>query len=405
MNNSLIINELLFYIQNRIRSATKEKIVKACSAFYELPDIYTAISTLESALKICLSKRNTSDDLKVKLVTDLYDKIWSLDASATSLPTFVAADIEQVPQDRKDSADTDPLASVEQLLSSINTLKSAVKQLQTTMITREFFDRSIAEFKTITALAPSVSSSTASFETSSTTPFAMPSETSSLAPSVMPSAAPSAESSAASSAAPSAASSMVSPAMLLATPAADISEEMRVPDSPLPIFSQTQPIVPPESLGATAALFSSVANPSLTKKQNLEIVQRQKGKTNVAKKKPTMRNAHSSLVIGKNVSVGLTSFRGADLTTARYIGKLDVGVDADAVREFLNGNDVDVVSVEKIKTSHNKFSSFKLVIKKSQLPKIQDAALWPEGVVVGRFWLPKSSSASVDSAQSLNENG
>ena len=388
MNNSLIINELLFYIQNRIRSATKEKIVKACSAFYELPDIYTAISTLESALKICLSKRNTSDDLKVKLVTDLYDKIWSLDASATSLPTFVAADIEQVPQDRKDSADTDPLASVEQLLSSINTLKSAVKQLQTTMITREFFDRSIAEFKTITALAPSVSSSTASFETSSTTPFAMPSETSSLAPSVMPSAAPSAESSAASSAAPSAASST-----------------MGVPDSPLPIFSQTQPIVPPESLGATAALFSSVANPSLTKKQNLEIVQRQKGKTNVAKKKPTMRNAHSSLVIGKNVSVGLTSFRGADLTTARYIGKLDVGVDADAVREFLNGNDVDVVSVEKIKTSHNKFSSFKLVIKKSQLPKIQDAALWPEGVVVGRFWLPKSSSASVDSAQSLNENG
>ena len=63
-DEKLVVNELLFYIQNKIHATPKDAIVESCVKFYTIDEITTAISVFESALKIRLSKRNKSDDLQ-----------------------------------------------------------------------------------------------------------------------------------------------------------------------------------------------------------------------------------------------------------------------------------------------------------------------------------------------------
>ena len=117
--------------------------------------------------------------------------------------------------------------------------------------------------------------------------------------------------------------------------------------------------------------------------------------------KQRKRDTSASIIIGKNVSAGLVSFKGADLTVARYVGRVDTSVEADVIRDSLVAKGVHVVSLDKLKNNHNRFASFKLVVKKSQLSIVEDASFWPEGVIVGRWWAPKST----ESAKELTGNG
>ena len=88
------------------------------------------------------------------------------------------------------------------------------------------------------------------------------------------------------------------------------------------------------------------------------------------------------------------SLKGADLTVAKYIGRLDNETQADDVKGLLEEKGVDVVSIDPIKAKHDRFKSFKLVVKRSQLSIVEDAELWPTGVIVGRFWSAKSADAN-----------
>ena len=125
-NNSFVASEVLFFIQNKINTSTKNEIVDVCAKFYHINEITAAITTLESTLKIRLSKRHKADDLPVKLLSDIYDKLWSLDASATQIvPKFVACDLSRIPQ-----ANSNSLATMEQLLATVHNLKMDVKTLQ-----------------------------------------------------------------------------------------------------------------------------------------------------------------------------------------------------------------------------------------------------------------------------------
>ena len=98
-------------------------------------------------------------------------------------------------------------------------------------------------------------------------------------------------------------------------------------------------------------------------------------------------NKNSSIVIGKNVNTGVVSWRGADLTVARYVRRVAVGTSADEIRLSLESRGVEVVSLEPILTRHARFSSFKLVIKKSQLSNYNRA---------GRFLAGRSRSCFVN---------
>ena len=50
--NVLSVNELLFYVQNKIHSTPKDAIVETCAKFYSNEEINEAIVNLENALKI-----------------------------------------------------------------------------------------------------------------------------------------------------------------------------------------------------------------------------------------------------------------------------------------------------------------------------------------------------------------
>ena len=137
-SNSMV-NELLFFIQNKLKSTSKDAIVNMCVKFYSLEEIKAAIKFLEDVLETRLSGRN-KDNLEQKHVSDLYDKLWSIDGSSTRIQ-FLGADLNRVPRETDNS---DSLASIDQLLASIHSLKSTVTQLQAKMVTREYLEASLS---------------------------------------------------------------------------------------------------------------------------------------------------------------------------------------------------------------------------------------------------------------------
>ena len=76
---------------------------------------------------------------------------------------------------------------------------------------------------------------------------------------------------------------------------------------------------------------------------------------------------------------------------SRCIGRVALGTPAEEIRSWLESKSVDVVSIEAIPTKHQRFTSFKLVIKKSQLELISEQDFWPMGVLVGPWWPAKSN--------------
>ena len=92
------------------------------------------------------------------------------------------------------------------------------------------------------------------------------------------------------------------------------------------------------------------------------------------------------LVVGKKVSEGLVSWKGADLTMSFYIGNVDVGANCDVMKSDIKNLGVDVVEFEELRRRHNHFKSFRLVIKRKDFDAIKDPLFWPDGVVVRKFF-------------------
>ena len=335
-------------------SASKDAVVERCVQFFSLDKINAAIDKFEKSLSQRLSKRNKSDNLQVQLVTDLYDKMWLLDSNSTPLPTFIAADFSRVPQDKKEVGNNnDSLASTEQLLASILSLKSIVRDLQSKMVTHETLDASLAKFR-------GNSSSSSSLPAPPSTPNgSRPEET-----------------------------------LSAGQPGVN-----GIPGSPPPIFSQSQGH--PEEEVANVAVAAPTAPPPLQPTPFLDPVQHQRGRSKQASNSgvrrdssnrgtsssncgansshrganPSHRSANSknrgansnnrgadpsnfgaisklgvnrshgsSLIIGQNVSAGIISFKGADLTVARYVGRVDIAVTSDDIKQHLESKNIQVVS-------------------------------------------------------------
>ena len=100
-------------------------------------------------------------------------------------------------------------------------------------------------------------------------------------------------------------------------------------------------------------------------------------------------------MIGKKVSAGLRSWRGADLTTDLYLGYFSNGTTVDEVKFNFEDQGVNVVELEQLQTQHNKFKSFKMCIRKSDMEKVKsDNFEIPENVVIRYFYQKKSNDGS-----------
>ena len=82
------------------------------------------------------------------------------------------------------------------------------------------------------------------------------------------------------------------------------------------------------------------------------------------------------------------SWSGADLTVESYIGRVAFTVDAETIKADLTSNGYEIISIEENETRHQRFKSFKMVVKQSEFEKLLKFP-WPEGVLYRRFWRPR----------------
>ena len=107
------------------------------------------------------------------------------------------------------------------------------------------------------------------------------------------------------------------------------------------------------------------------------------------RRKRAVSRSKPPMIIGKSVKDGLLSIKGADLTVNRYVGRFHNETTTDAVRQFIVDEGITVVELEVLVTKHNRFKSFRLRVKRSDLPRIEDAEFWPTGVILSPFFRPK----------------
>ena len=109
-------------------------------------------------------------------------------------------------------------------------------------------------------------------------------------------------------------------------------------------------------------------------------------------KSSTTRDAsRSRTVIGKKVSNGLISLKGADLTVNRYIGRVHNDTTLDDLREYISSRNITVIELEQLETKHQRFKSFRLRVKKDDLEHMEDEEFWPHGILFSPFFRPKNS--------------
>ena len=101
-----------------------------------------------------------------------------------------------------------------------------------------------------------------------------------------------------------------------------------------------------------------------------------------------MNNQTSSkatkLGIGKKVSEGVVSWRGADLTSS-----FSFSISTEDIKRNIENQGVGVVELEEIPLRHNRFKSYKLCIHRKDIDLIKDKNFWPEGIVIRRFYFPR----------------
>ena len=350
-NEKIVINELLFYVKNKLHSTPKDVVIDTCVKFYSSDEILKSVEILETSLNIRMTKRAVNS----KSVTDIYDRLFSADSASTRTPNFVAADLSRLP---RPSENSNSLATIEQLLASIHDLKQRVVSLESSQISRDFLAESLKQRVGDASPPPPPPSPLPSL------PLPLPvSALSPSAPTFSQVTQPSTEMASSISAFSGA-----------------ISSRQAVPRASVP-----------EASAADGKKWEDQQNRRRPRRNTTN---------STAPDKNKRRGGSGPIVIGKKVNEGVVSWKGADLTIARYVGHVALGTSTDDISLSLQNKGVEVVELLPLATKHSRFLSFKLVVKKSQLSIIEDENFWPEGVSIGRFWSPKASSTSHPDNQS-----
>ena len=97
--------------------------------------------------------------------------------------------------------------------------------------------------------------------------------------------------------------------------------------------------------------------------------------------------------MGKKISDGRMSWKGADLTSNYYVGRVDIDVDPQRIVDDIETQlGVRVIEFAEIKRIPNRYKSFRLCIRRSDVKKLLVEDFWPEDVVIDRYFGKRSSS-------------
>ena len=99
---------------------------------------------------------------------------------------------------------------------------------------------------------------------------------------------------------------------------------------------------------------------------------------------------------------GLVSWRGANLTTDLYIGKVSVSVTTEEAKTAISSMGVDVIELEVV-GRRDHYQSFRLRVKKSDLAALKDPDAWPEGIIVRRFFRGRSGGNNNHNSNNNNK--
>ena len=98
------------------------------------------------------------------------------------------------------------------------------------------------------------------------------------------------------------------------------------------------------------------------------------------------QNRNPTIYIGSKVTSGEISFKGADRTVDRYIGSIDVDADNNEIKKFITDAGVKIIDFPR---THSSFKSFKISVRRSDLPTLEQDNFWPAGVVFRNFFRPR----------------
>jgi hypothetical protein len=142
-SDTIVKSELLFYIQNKIKTTNKESIVAFCSSFYSESEILKE----KTVFFECVGGKSTTrrgDNATANNLIDIIDKMLSLDSSGTEFPTFSATDLTRVPHIVEEQ---EGVATIEQLLASLSEMKKSMASYQKSMVSRDLLCDSLRNLK------------------------------------------------------------------------------------------------------------------------------------------------------------------------------------------------------------------------------------------------------------------
>ena len=136
---TIIINELLYYVQNRVNNSPDEIIATTCVNFYSGDEIDHARNELFKALE------NSSGNGRVvtrrkdpkKTMEDIISTFKSYDIAKEPLPTYVSRNLHRVPHDDEGNQ------SIKCVMASLSKLERQLGELSRDFVTKSDLDTAL----------------------------------------------------------------------------------------------------------------------------------------------------------------------------------------------------------------------------------------------------------------------
>ena len=83
--------------------------------------------------------------------------------------------------------------------------------------------------------------------------------------------------------------------------------------------------------------------------------------------------------------------KGITKTVDVFIGRLDISSTPEEINKYIESTfDIKVINTEKLSINNNTYNCFKVNIQIQDRDKLFDSNMWPQGVIVNKFYLRKS---------------
>ena len=451
--DKVVQSDLLFYIANRMHSTPRDDIIRTCSVFYDEKTVWTEKIKFYASISQRANARR-GDDKKLKDLEDICAEMQTRDDAGTPpLPVFAATCLHNLPTSDDGAVTNAQLLSAfrelkkemvtkEALISSLNSVKNVILNQVQKMLTEKksgnlplafnsptpshraspgrFLppgpgstpvrnnnvgdDASISQDlfsapeqrlpETVeTDQTPATSAATSATSSSATSTSASSAATSAVAPGPSPSEAP-------------------TPPLLRTPPPQQhlLPPPSQHPSPPQHLPRPQQHLLPRQQRPQLSAQQKHTSerdhgNRGRGSRGNRGNHGGRGGRphtrdeasaaSNSDRRRSRSRPSNQNIVVGKKVAEGVVSWRGADLTTNRYIGNVDIEASVDDVRTSIEGIGIKVIELEELQCRHSRHKSFRLRLKKADVPKTEQAELWPENVVIRNFFRGKDRRTSL----------